>query len=400
LGVPNVLRGVLPVALSLLVLFPAAARADAGQSLRWAPPVLTNPTTIQLGQGVTNTTLDTSKDYIVKLPPYQKLGGTEIQGGRNVVIEGGSISIPPNMSSDAARNGIYVKNNVGTVHIEGVLIDGSAGGVSDGIDISAPQSTVQIENVRVMGLMGGYTGFHSDVIQPWGGVRELRVDGLTGSSNYQGLTLARDLGDIGSGTLQRVNLSQTDGPYDGGGHMLWLTTGLSTCNSYPVSLASFYIQPRAGRSLGTSVWPPQVGSSLLCPALSFLGGSAGWSSLPVSGQVDLGPPPGGDFVPAGRAGLDYTSPGYGVDAVAPADPVVPADPVAPAAPATPPAPAVAPAGASHPARVAAPAVAKRHASRRCHSKKSARKARRHGRHRHGARRGARQPRALCRPPHK
>jgi hypothetical protein len=277
---------------------------------------LTNPTTIQLGQGVTNTTLDTSKDYIVKLPPYLKQGGTEIQGGHNVVIEGGYISIPPNMSSDAARNGIYIKNNVGTVHIEGVLIDGSAGGVSDGIDISAPQSTVQIENVRVIGLMGGYTGFHSDVIQPWGGVRDLRVDGLTGSSNYQGLTLPRDLGDIGSATLQRVNLSQTAGPYDGGGHMLWLTTGISTCNSYPVSLANFYIQPRVGRSLGTSVWP-QVGASLPCPGTVLLGGSIGWSSLPVTGQVQLGPPPGGDYVPAGQAGLGYTSPGYATDAAAP-----------------------------------------------------------------------------------
>src|SRR5215475_8549639 len=109
----------------------ATALADT-DGLRWAPPTLSNPTTIQLGQGVTHTVLDTSKDYIVKLPPYTKVGGTEIDGGHNVVIEGGHISIPPNLTNDAYRRGIYIKNNEGTVHIEGVLIDAQPGAISDG----------------------------------------------------------------------------------------------------------------------------------------------------------------------------------------------------------------------------------------------------------------------------
>jgi hypothetical protein len=299
-------------------LAPAAASADIG-SLRWAPPTLVNPTTIQLGQGVTNTVLDPAKDYIVKLPPYQKLGGTEIEGGHNVVIQGGSIAIPPGLSSDAERRGIYIKNNEGTVHIEGVLIQGLPGSIGDGIDISAPDSTVQIENDRIVNMSGGLSTFHADVIQPWGGVRDLRVDGLTGSSNYQGLFLAQDLGPIGRVELQHVNLSQTPGPYDGGGHMLWITSGASTCTSYPLSLSNVYIAPRAGRSLGTSVWP-QIGSSLACPGVGSLDGSVSWPALSVSGGVNVGAPAGGDYVPDGLAGLAYSTPGYSDGAAPPESP--------------------------------------------------------------------------------
>jgi hypothetical protein len=309
--------------LALLALAPAAARADV-QPLRWSPPPLVNPTTIQLGQGVTHTVLDPSKDYIIKLPSYQKVGGTEIEGGHNVVIKGGSIAIPPTAANDPERRGIYIKNNEGTVHIEGVQIEDQPGAIGDGIDISAPDSTVQVENVRIVNINGGLSTFHADVIQPWGGVKDLRVDGLTGTSNYQGLFLAQDLGPIGSVELQRINLSPTPGPYDGGGHMLWITSGVSSCASYPLSLSNVYIQPRVGRSLGTSVWP-QLGSSLACTG-STAGGEMSWSALGVNGGVSEGTPLSGDFVPDRVAGLSYASPGYGSGAVAP-----PESPLAPTA---------------------------------------------------------------------
>ena len=37
---------------------------------------------------------------------------------------------------------------------------------------------------------------------------------------------------------------------------------------------------------------------------------ATWPSMDVSGSMQLGTPPGGDFVPAGSVGVGYTSPGY------------------------------------------------------------------------------------------
>ena len=42
---------------------------------------------------------------------------------------------------------LYLRDQTGTVHIEGLLIYGSD--LSEGIQINAPQATVQIVNVRV-----------------------------------------------------------------------------------------------------------------------------------------------------------------------------------------------------------------------------------------------------------
>ena len=361
----------------------AAPAAAAPAPLSWAPPPLDRPTTIRLGDGYTSTSLDPAKDYVIELPPGKKRGATVIQGGRNVVIRGGWISIPPGQPDDAHRRAIYVKNNVGTVHIEGVLIDASEGGVSDGIDISAPQSTVQIQNVRVVGLQGSQAGFHADVIQPWGGVRDLRVDRLTGTSAYQGLYIGPDLGPIAGADLRRVDLGPAPGvasQWDGG-HLLWVTSGASGCNSYPIDLSQVWVAPRAGRTLGDSVWP-QAGVPSACGPSVAGGSSLTWPGLAVRGSVNLGRPPGGDWVPAGVAGLGYESPGYAgagdssptPPVVVPPPPVVPpvvappaappkvappavSPPPAPAAPVAPPSPAPAPTTAPPAARTTPPPAA-------------------------------------------
>ena len=70
---------------------------------------------------------------------------------------------------------------------------------------SSPDSIVQIENVRVDGVFGFNNQFHADVVQPYGGVKDLRIDKLTGYSAYQGLTIGRDRGAIGSVEISRAN---------------------------------------------------------------------------------------------------------------------------------------------------------------------------------------------------
>lgn len=195
-----------------------SASAAESDKLRWAPPPLSHPVTLQLRDGITYNKLDDSKDYIVKLPRNKKVGSTVLEGGRNIVIIGGWITLPvlPDKSNAAMSRGIYIKNSVGVVHIEGVLIDGSGGGMSDGIDIDAPKATVQIENVRVEGIYGYFDQFHADVVQPFGGVKDLRIDKLTGYTGYQGLTIGRDLGDMGSAEISRVNLVATGDQIWGG----------------------------------------------------------------------------------------------------------------------------------------------------------------------------------------
>lgn len=256
--------------------------------------------------------MERSRDYVIVLPPRRKVGGLWLDGGHDIVIKGGYVTIPtgtpPGTANDAYRTGIYVDGATGTVHIEGVLIDASGGGDSDGIDINAPRAIVQLENLRIVGLHGSYAGFHADLVQPWGGVRALRIDHLTGSSNYQGLFLPRDLGAIGSASLQNIDLWGTATRLATGRHLLWLTSGLQGCSGYRVSLSSVYLQPRRGTTVGEVVWP-ELGSRLPCAATPARG-RVGWSALPVTGSVQGGPPPGGEFVPAGVAGPRYVSPGY------------------------------------------------------------------------------------------
>jgi hypothetical protein len=281
------------VAVLCAALATASASASAA-TLRWPAPTLVNPITINLGTGYTHTTLSTTRDYVVRLPATQKVGGTWLEGGHNIVIVGGAITIPKLSTSagTAQHAGIYVKGATGTVHIQRVLIDGSGGGQFDGIDISAPQATVQLAYVRIVNVRGGQSSWHGDVVQPFGGVKSLRVDHLTGSSNFGGLFLDPTYGPIGSVQLSYVNLVATSSPpLEGGGAMLWLNNDPDVCSTFPISLENLWIKPRSGWSLAGAVWPAQILTPGACPKLT--------------GPVHEGLPPDGSYVPAGAAGLSW-----------------------------------------------------------------------------------------------
>ena len=285
-------RTILVLLCGLAACAPGSASAA---TLRWPKPTLANPITVQLGTGYTHTTLSSARDYVVKLPATQKRGGTWLEGGHNVVIVGGSITIPsglPASATSAQRTALYIKGATGTVHVQGVLIDGSGGGQLDGIDINAPQATVQLAYDRVVGIRGGERSWHGDVVQPWGGVKALRMDHFTGSSNYQGLFLDPSAGPIGSVQLSSVNLvATTTAPLDGGGVMLWLNTDASVCSKYPVTLENAWVAPRPGVSLAGTVWPSLLTLAGACPK--------------VTGPLHVGIPPSGSYVPAGAAGIGY-----------------------------------------------------------------------------------------------
>lgn len=274
--------------------------------LRWAPPALVNPITIQLTAGQTGTKLDPTKDYIIKFPPTKKVGGTAIFGGRNVVIMGGHVTIPAENTGKGGnyQRSLFITDNQGIVHIEGLLVDGSGGGESDAIAISSPNSTVQIQNLRVNGILGTNNTWHADVVQPWGGVKELRIDRITGSSYYQGLQIPEDVGAIGKAIISHVNLSiLTPATGVSGGQMVWLS---HYCKGYPVELDEVYALPRPGRTFGSSVFP--MNTDTTCPFV--INGQEGyWPGLPQKGVVKHGVPEK-DFVPEGTAGINYVSPGY------------------------------------------------------------------------------------------
>ncbi len=259
---------------------PPTTTPSTSSRLSWAPPALTDPTTIQLSTNPSTLFLDAGKDYRIVMPPSPVTRAMAIRGGRNVVLIGGEISIPWQGSTPtiSQRRGLLIRDQTGTVHIEGLLIRGED--VSEGIQIDADQAVVQLENVRVENLHArdevNFSDNHPDVVQPYGGVRALRVDNLTGYTDYQGMFMAEDRGPIGSIDLRRVNLvGMTTARY-----LLW--TG-----NYPISSSDVWVRPGDGRTMNNTLW-----------------------NWPSDAPVNMGVPDSGDFVKPGVAGVGYVSPGY------------------------------------------------------------------------------------------
>jgi hypothetical protein len=302
------------------------AGATTGPTLAWAPPALTDPTTIPLVSGEDPDVVDLNpeQDYVLQMPAGGIHGTVEINGGHNVVLIGGEITVPSTANQtdngeDDTDTALYIRDATGTVHIEGVLIDADPDVEYDGIDVNAPQATVQIENVRVENVWGSENTEHADVIQTWGGVKDLRVDRLTANGDYQGLTIDPDLGPVGSAEIENVDLTDDPPPPAlaattiGGGYMIWLTSSDDTCDAPTTTFESVFIDNLTDRIADSNtMWPPSTGTSLPC-AGTLSDGQMTWPDLPVTGAVTLGTPPGGPFVPSGVAGLSYQSPGYTPD---------------------------------------------------------------------------------------
>jgi hypothetical protein len=338
------------------------------RKLTWSPPRLSNPQTIRLTTHPQDLSLDQTKDYILRFPStpvmarFNDYAVVNISGGHNVVMVGGEIHIPdlPDTlggvaGNDNQRQAMRLDGQSGTVFIEGLEVSGVC---MDFLDITAPRATVILQNVRVEGcrshvesLTSGYTDEHPDLIQPWGGARAIDIDGLTGFSDYQGFTLDSDLGAVGNIVVKHANIGPIATIPQYGRYFMWQSCNTSTfpdCAGNPFAQQfphwdltddSFYIQPATHRSLADSVWPPSGATKPREAVLAPDGRSVSWPdyTAKIDGSVRLGPPPGGDFVPAGSVGIGYTSPGYqGGTSAFPTAPTAPAAPAAPAALALPP----------------------------------------------------------------
>jgi hypothetical protein len=286
-------------------------------------PLLTNPITLALHVGPDRLRLNDVRDYVLVLPAVKKTGVLEIRGGRNIWVIGGYLSMAeagPNIivaDGPEARDGRIV-------HLEGLLINSSSGARSDGIRINASRAIVQIVNTRIVDLKGTASSLHADVIQPFGGIKALRIDGLTASSHYNNLYLRRENDPLGPpiGAVKILNANifgywngaavsppetlraisfgtQTVDPSDS-------SSSINCQLSARLVLQDFYIQPARKRA-GQFVYPHDGMQQAGCPAkLSADGLRISWPGLPsVDGVARVGAPPGGDFVPAAAVGLRY-----------------------------------------------------------------------------------------------
>jgi len=283
--------------------------SGAGQRLTWAPPAGYAKFPVTKVTATSSLTIVDARggDVRVQLAADHAVGPVTIQNCRNAVLIGGRITVLASAKVNGYdQRALMIKNCTGTVHVEGLQITGNVlGSQADAIAAQSPKAVLQIQNVRADGLRGGQSGNHADVFQPWGGLRAFRIDRLTGSSNYQGITTTQSTGLIGSGTIKHANITSSGvTPVDKGGYFVWVN-----CNDrYPLSLSDVYVSGRSGRTLGASVWPRSDAPSC---ASKIAGNVATWPGRAgLTGGVRSGTPPTGDFVPAGSVGLGYTSPGY------------------------------------------------------------------------------------------
>jgi hypothetical protein len=304
---------------------PSASAQGVGP---WPAPVLVNPVTIRLRVGDDHLSLNNERDYVLRMPGRRKKTGVlYISGGRNIRLIGGY------MSAKSSDVNVVIRDSAGTkagriVHIEGLLINSSSGTKADGIRIAAPRTIVQLKNVRIVNLRGTTKTVHADLIQPFGGVKELRIDGFTGASHYSNFYFRREnkpLGPaIGTVRIRNANLfgyvnkgkvppttiraisigTQALDPRDGDPPIV--------CSlSNPVYLEHFYAKPPKGVSLGQFVFPNVSSRSGCAAKVSKDGKSVDWPALrasaggKVTGVVRRGPPPNGAFVPPGSVGLNY-----------------------------------------------------------------------------------------------
>lgn len=328
-----------------MLALPASAAA-ASQPLTWAPPGFPDYAgyvTVRLSEHGNELNLDDGKDYRLVAPTQPITGHTNIRGGRNVVWIGGHTRIDwqGHGATAVSRRAITFRDNGGevngrTIHLEGYYADGSD--LTEGINLAVPTAVVQIENVRIERLVtrgsddlngrGAYSGAsHPDVLQPWGGTKELRVDGLTGRSGYQHLWM---LGDPVRSTdrfvFRRVNTEGISyvGADDGrtySSHTGWGTSRDWTPQmflengtvwhknepgggDFESSFASDYPTEIAVDPLGTYAYYPATAVNRFGQALVRDLDESG------VGRIYSGLPPGADYVAKGTVGSGYVSPGY------------------------------------------------------------------------------------------
>jgi hypothetical protein len=252
-------------------------------ALTWKPPRLASPQTVVVRADSRSLKLDPAKDYRVVLPRTQVDlgGGLSITGGHNVVIMGGVVWISDRITDRAARRGLYFKGQTGTLHVEGVRLSGF---LADGINFDEREgAVVQLQNIVIDHVYGGKDANHADLIQTWAGPSVLRIDGLRGTTDYQGFFLLPNQHWPEGPVPQEVTLRRTHVTMmPKAGYALWLPDGSTS-----------WLDPR-----GMKVTLPSDESP---DRLSWPNNAVGVGVVGDNGVVDL---------PAGAPGGGYTSPGY------------------------------------------------------------------------------------------
>jgi len=335
-------------------------------TLTWAPPALSNPLTVQVqnsGQVCPSVTspwqnpnqpwicyLDPTRDYVLNIDHRQESAGeiaaVVVTGGRNVVVVGGEITIPAPTNPSLNREGLVFHDQTGTVHLEGVWVNGDP---LRCLVLDSSRAVFQVENFRCDGVSmyrENYSTNHSDTLVTWKSPREVRIDKFTGDHDGTGFALYGHQQADGSWTYpDKVVLKQTNirnmsnspcanfsRPL---GHLYvrsWRQTRIEIDRMFVetgwgrASITNDCPEPGPTQWRVAEAWATYDGLTDYPKSQRTFGDgvSAGsyfeftnpnydnvWGVSGALARVDYGVPTGGDYVPLGAAGRNYTSPGYG-----------------------------------------------------------------------------------------
>ena len=285
----------------------ATTTTASGSKLTWAPPAMVNPVTYHVsGDGPGTINAPSGQDSVVvwDAPTHRRI---RFSGGHNWVIRGGEVNNDKQWSSLDDEAGIQFENATGTAFVEGMYIHGGYG--KDGIRVGSGGSNMNlvIENSRIIERLSGPSAYHTDVTQEFGGIKSLKIDHMTGSGDFQGQMFKQETGTtFGPSDFRHVNYRAASPEVQ---YMINLVEGYAT---QPVTLSDVWNQPDPSFVGGDFCRAQTPSASAYCGTDAAGNRYVTWSGTPivVTGRVTQGPPPGGDFVPAGVAGIGYVSPGY------------------------------------------------------------------------------------------
>ena len=258
---------------------PKPEPSEPVQASAWDAPKLQEPLTVTVTAGHHNLNLLPGQDYVVRCPPGQLVLGSRlvVNGGHNVELEDCNLRIT---SHDWAA---YLEHQSGTLWVHDVHFGGNH--LTGGLQMQEPGATVVMRDVVFDRVYGSYHTNHAELIQTWCGPTRLMIDGLTGSTTYQGLFLLPD--QWCSTPLSVFDLRHVDINDAGGAYALWLG---DVKGPLRMNVRDVYVAPPQQRAWrGWWLWPkPPDGT---------------WSG------VAAGAPPGGAYVQptsTGATGVDQS----------------------------------------------------------------------------------------------
>jgi hypothetical protein len=204
-----------------------------------------------------------------------------VWGGHDVALENCNLHV-----NDQDWVG-YLQHQTGTLWIHDVHFGGAH--LTGGIQLQEPGATVVMRDVLFDKVYGSLHTNHAELIQTWCGPKRLLIDGLSGSTTYQGLFLLPN--QWCSTRLSQFDLRHINIDDSGGAVALWLGDVKGGNSALPLTVSDVYVTPPIKRHWRGWWLEPQP------PAQT-------WS------RALAGEPPGGSYVkptPSGASGVDEAS---------------------------------------------------------------------------------------------